>query len=217
MREHPTLFHMAGDGTWPSIREHGLLSTRALLDLFDPPVQLRDSVLKGVRRTSVDLEREDLGRVTVRDQRPLKFLRSCLSGGTTEQEFLDLLNGRVFFWLSLRRLQTLLSARLYKDAPQTVLHFDTAEVLDRYGDRVHLAPYNTGSVQYRNSPQRGRDVFRSVEDFPFDDWRIRRGRTRDAVVELTVLNAVPDAHALATRVERWSDGHPVETLYVRQD
>ena len=63
---------------------------------------------------------------------------------------------------------------------------------------------------------RGRDVFRSVEDFPFDDWQVRRGRTRDAVVELTILNAVPDAGALAIRVERWSGGKSVETLHVRQ-
>lgn len=210
------LFHMAGEGSWPSICEHGLLSTKALLDLFNPPMRIRDLILNGVRRKSVDLERRDLGRVTVRDQRPLKFLGACLSGGTTEQEFLDLLNGRVFFWLSLQRLQTLLSASLYRDTPQTVLQFNTAEVLDRYGDRVQLAPYNTGSVQYRNSPMRGRDVFRSVEDFPFDDWQVRRGRTRDAVVELTILNAVPDAGALAIRVERWSGGKSVETLHVRQ-
>jgi hypothetical protein len=31
----PRLYHMAEADTWDSIREHGLLSTSALLDLFE--------------------------------------------------------------------------------------------------------------------------------------------------------------------------------------
>ena len=30
----PTLYHMAEDRSWPSIRHRGLLSTTALLDLY---------------------------------------------------------------------------------------------------------------------------------------------------------------------------------------
>ena len=30
---YPRIWHMAADGSWPSIRKHGLLSTRALLEL----------------------------------------------------------------------------------------------------------------------------------------------------------------------------------------
>ena len=29
---YPRLYHMAEEGSWPSIRRHGLLSTSALLD-----------------------------------------------------------------------------------------------------------------------------------------------------------------------------------------
>ena len=32
---YPVLFHMAESGSWESIRECGLLSTSALLDLFE--------------------------------------------------------------------------------------------------------------------------------------------------------------------------------------
>ncbi len=32
---YPRLFHIAWEGNWPSIREHGLLSARALLDLYE--------------------------------------------------------------------------------------------------------------------------------------------------------------------------------------
>ena len=31
---HPVVYHMAEYGTWESIKKHGLLSTSALLDLF---------------------------------------------------------------------------------------------------------------------------------------------------------------------------------------
>jgi hypothetical protein len=34
--QHPTLFHVAGDGAWPNIQEHGLLSTAAVVDLYGP-------------------------------------------------------------------------------------------------------------------------------------------------------------------------------------
>ena len=32
---YPPLYHMAAEGSWPSIQRHGLLSTSALLDLYE--------------------------------------------------------------------------------------------------------------------------------------------------------------------------------------
>lgn len=40
----PRLFHMAEAGSWPMIREHGLLSTSALLDLFGVVGSNRDVI-----------------------------------------------------------------------------------------------------------------------------------------------------------------------------
>jgi hypothetical protein len=111
----------------------------------------------------------------------------------------------------------LLGAARYRSQAQTVLQFDTAEVLARYGKQVQLAPFNTGSMHVPppHSPVRGRDAFRDVEDYPFDHWRAKRGNSGDAVVELTIPTAVPDAGELAVRVERWINVAPVETLHVR--
>ena len=215
--EHPKLFHMAEEGTWPAIQEHGLLSTKALVDLYDPEEAVRSTILQGVRRESVVLSRPGVGRAVIRDQGPLKFLDECLAPGTTRQEFLDLLNGRVFFWLSPKRLQRLLGAARYREHPQLVFQFDTAEILERYGAAVQLAPYNTGSMHVPPpySPPRGRDVFVDVAHYPYADWRARRGRGGDAVVELTVKHAVPDAGELVTRVERWVGGSSVDVLHQR--
>jgi hypothetical protein len=67
----------------------------------------------------------------------------------------DALNGRVFFWLSAGRLETLLNARLYRNQRHTVLHVDTAALLNAYLDRVQLAPYNTGSMHVPTAPNAG--------------------------------------------------------------
>ena len=204
---------MADDGTWPSIASHGLMSTRALVNLFDPPEDIRRSLLEQVRRTSTTLNHPSYGTVVVRDQGPLKFLDRCLTTGTTPQDFLNELNGRVFFWLSRDRLERLLNGRRYRSRPQTVIHVDTKRLLRVYGDRVQLAPYNTGSMHVPSAPKRGADVFVDLNAYPYETWRKKRGARGDAVVELTVPDAVPDIADLVIRVERWVGGRPTEVLY----
>ena len=210
---YPVLYHMAEDGTWPSIRARGLLSTQALVDLYDPPGHVRAQILQQVRRRSVRLHRDDLGPAVIRNQGPLKFLDRCLTPGTTARQFLGALNGRVFFWLTAARLHRLLGAALYRDKPHTVLHVDTASLLATYADVVELAPYNTGSTFVPSAPPRGVDVFTPLATYPYEDWQRRRGRSGDPVVELTVPHAVPDVVRHVTRVERWVGGQPVGTLY----
>ena len=97
---HPTVYHMAEDGSWPSIRDRGLLSTKAIVDLYQPGEEVKAEILTAVRRKKITLTRDGLPDVTIRDQLPAKFLDVCLEEGVTPQEFLDALNGRVFFWVS---------------------------------------------------------------------------------------------------------------------
>jgi hypothetical protein len=212
-RLYPVLFHMAENGSWPSIRARGLLSTKAIVDLYQPDEDTRAEILDSVRRASVVLSREGLPDVTIRDQLPAKFLAECLDEGVSPQEFLDALNSRVFFWLSAERLKKLLNAKHYRDLSHTVLHVDTASLLEEYAGRIQLAPYNTGSMHVPNAPKRGPRVFTPVADYPFDDWARFRGRSADAVVELTVDYAVPDISSHVTRVETWTGGEPTEVLY----
>src|SRR5688500_15110241 len=99
IRIYPTLYHMADDGAWRSLREHGLLSTRAIVDLFEPAEATRAALLRRVRTRSTVLHHPRHGSAVIRDQGPLKFLAQCLTEGTTTQQYLDALNGRVYFWL----------------------------------------------------------------------------------------------------------------------
>jgi hypothetical protein len=213
---HPVVYHMAEDGSWPSIRERGLLSTQAIVDLYQPDDETRAEILAAVRRRKITLTRNGLPDITIRDQLPAKFLHASMNEGVTPQEYLDALNSRVFFWVSIERLKTLLHARYYRNLRHTVLHVDTAELLRAYRGRVQLAPYNTGSMHVPNAPKRGPDVFVDVTDYPFDDWAGRRGRSGDPIVELTIDYAVPDISSYVIRAETWADGAPTELLYPRR-
>ena len=63
----PRLFHMAEAGSWPSIRERGLLSTSALLDLHGVAGEAREAIEARRRPAAVALA----PGVTVRDNGPL--------------------------------------------------------------------------------------------------------------------------------------------------
>jgi hypothetical protein len=210
---HPTLYHMAEDGTWPSIRQRGLLSTQALVDLYEPDADVREQILSTARRDKIKLTNSALGEMTIRDQRPAKFLKECMNDGVSPQDYLDALNGRVFFWLRISRLTRLLGARLYRDSRHTVLHVGTARLITAYPDRVQLAPYNTGDMHVPNMPKRGPNVFTDLADYPYEQWLAKRGRSGEPVVELTVSYAIPDIAQFVTKVETWADGEPVAALY----
>lgn len=205
---YPQLFHMAADGSWPSIKVHGLMSTRALVDFYQPSDEIRRAILEEVRRRNFILMREGLPAATVRDQLPLKFLKDCLLPGVTELDFLNALNERVFFHVSRERLERLLGARAYRRHPHHVLTLDTARFLETHPD-AELSPYNSGSVHLPTMPARGPSMFTSLDEYEWDYWRGRRG-SANAVVELTVAERA-DVIGSVVRVERW-DGGSVESV-----
>lgn len=199
IRHYPRLWHMAEDGSWDSIRKHGLLSTSALLDLYGYDGKARYALESARRPESVLISADGLPHAVVRDQKPMtaSALEKCLPNGTAPEQWFETLNARVFFWLSRKRLRKLLNARAYRARPQTVLTLDTASLVDANRDRVRLSPINSGATIYNPAP-RGPETFCTVSDFRFDERR--KTRTLDnAVVELTVFECVPDItdHAIA--------------------
>ena len=128
LKDCPTLYHMAERNTWPSIQEHGLMSTSALLDRYGIAGAERDAIEAARRPASVSLERESYGRAVVRDQFPMddKGLTRCLQDGLTPPDWYRLLNAKVFFWLTQDRLSRLLNAGLYRLEEHDVLEVDSA-------------------------------------------------------------------------------------------
>jgi hypothetical protein len=211
---YPRLYHMAEADVWPSIRKHGLLSTTALLDLFEVNGDLRFSLESAHRPESISITHRDHGSAVIRDQKPMREgpLAGCLRGMTRRQWY-ELLNGQVFFWVTADRVNTLLNARAYRNRKHTVITMDTASVVARYADRIVLSPINSGSTIY-NPRERGPETFRPFETYPFAERRRLRG-LGNAVAELAVKYGVPDLPDFAIRVEHRKGDRTLEVLFHR--
>ncbi len=210
VRDCPTLYHMAERGSWPSIRQHGLLSTSALLDLFSVEGARREA-LEGRRRPEgVTIEHPALGRAAIRDQKPMDDagLRMCLLDGLTPEDWYRCLNARVFFWLTRERLLRLLNARPYRDAEHDVLELDTAALVAAHRPAIRLSPINSGTTKPfpSTASKRGRETCRPSAENPYARWRAQGRKAGERVVELTVDHAVPDAARFVRRVAAMRGG-----------
>jgi len=214
VRNFPRLFHMAENSSWSSIKRHGLLSTSALLDLFQIKGQQRFAIESQRRPERVTITHPRYGTAVIRDQKPLNetVLNRILVGMSPRQWF-EALNGRVFFWLTEERLIGFLSARSYRNQTHTVITVDTRALLERHAEHIALTAFNTGSTYY-NPPPRGIDTFLSIRDYPFDEWR-RKRRVADAVVELAVERGVADISELVLAVAAWKADHLLTTIWRR--
>ncbi|WP_395449655.1 DUF7002 family protein [Aminobacter sp. UC22_36] len=201
---------MAEDGSWPSIQANGLLSTSALLDLYRVEGQDRFALESQRRAESVIIKRDEYPDAIVRDQKPMSdsALKKCLLDGLTPQEWYENLNRKTFFWLSKERLWRLLGAKAYREEPQTVLTIDTAALVAAHRERILLSPINSGSTIMKPQP-RGNGTFMTVADYPYADRR--RTRTHaDALVELVVLDGVPDIRDHTIAAHRIENGQVAE-------
>jgi hypothetical protein len=214
--EYPVLYHMAHAGSWPSIRRHGLLSTSSLLDLYDIHGDERRALEAMHRPSSVPLRHPVLGDAVVRDQKPMSDdgLRRALQDGMSPEEWYRLLNSKVFFWVTKERLEGLLGARAYRTSYHDVLLLDTASVLRVHGERVTLAPMNTGATKPMPHP-RGRNTFLPMGEYPFEARRKSKGK--DAIVECAVTGGVRDAADHVLRVYRARHNEPCERIWTRGD
>ncbi|MDP8971578.1 MAG: hypothetical protein M3N45_00040 [Actinomycetota bacterium] len=201
---YPTLYHMAEDGSWESIRRHGLLSTSALLDRFEIEDEQRSAIESARRPEIVRIEHPDYGTALVRDNKPMqeKALERCLHG-MTPREWYEHLNGRVFFWVDRKRLLKLLGARAYRERPHLVLEVDTAGLLERHAERLSLSPINSGATFALGPAPRGPDTFRRMDDHP--DGK--------PIVELSVDYSVPDIAQFTLGVGRWWGTEELEEVW----
>lgn len=205
---YPRLYHIAEDGSWPSIRQHGLLPTKDLAGLYGASPTEIERLTRGHRPTSVELGHPEHGTAVIRDQKPLHpaKLEACLTDMTVE-EWLELLNGQVFFWLQQVRMEGMLRARPYRDRPHTILHVDTAALLAAHASQTRLCRINSGATLFRASA-RGSDSFKPIRDYPHRP-REHPSPTGADVAELAVEGGVPDIADMVVRVERRQAGEGV--------
>ncbi|MEG6508184.1 hypothetical protein V6C03_04295 [Methyloligella sp. 2.7D] len=196
----PTLYHMAERGSWASIKERGLLSTSALLDLYAVQEPLRSGIERQHRPCGVGLQASGLPRAVVRDQIPMSDagLKRCLPGHLTPADWYGLLNAKAFFWLTEGRLHKLTGAKAYRDREHDVLEVDTRSLIEAHRDAIWLCPMNSGCTKPMPHP-RDESTFARISDYPYEYWRGKRSKG-ERTVELAVDYSVPDIRDHVRRV-----------------
>jgi hypothetical protein len=209
----PTLYHMAERGSWPSIRERGLLSTTALLDLYEAQGDERVRIEATRRATSIELTRQGLPTAIIRDQLPMddRGLRRCLPAHLAPADWYRLLNQRVFFWLTRDRLLRLLEAGTYRAEVHHVLELDSRALVGAYKDAIWLCPINSGCTKPMPHP-RDENTFLRISEYPYSKWRTKRKRG-ERVVELSVDYSVPDVRRYVRRVTEMRGSEELGILY----
>jgi hypothetical protein len=209
---YPRLYHATRAGGWRLIDQIGILSTSALLGRFEVSGKDRENIESKHRAESVEISDGPRRGVTIRDQKPISenALRRCLVG-MSPREWYELLNRKVFFWVSEDRLNRLLAA--YPREGHDVLIIDTSVLVGRYTNEIRLSHINSGAAGPAFA-KRGRDLFKSFDEFPEEIWK-RRGQK--AVAELTIENCVQDVKGFLARVERRKQGESTQVLWEPDD
>ena len=196
----PRLFHMAERGAWDRIREHGLLSTSALLDLYGIKGKERFILESERRATTAEINTPGLGPAKIRDQLPMddKGLRRCLPDTISPQQWYEFLNRKVFFWMTKNRLDRLSNAKTYRNAEHEVLILNSRRIVESYREKIWLCPINSGCT--KPYPwNRDYSTFARIADYPYQCWRKRRKRG-ERVVELCIDDGVPNVTGFVERV-----------------
>jgi hypothetical protein len=212
IRHYPILYHMAEVDSWPLIKKHGLLSTTALLDLFEVNGREREEIESQHRPRSRTINLTRIGKAVIRDQIPMResALKKCLRE-MTPTKWYEFLNRRVFFWVTKTRVETLLNARAYRSREHLVIAVDSRRLLEKYHAKALLSPINSGSTIYR-PVERGPDTFKKIPDYPFAERKRLRG-IPNALAEIAFDYAIPDFYSFVLKAERRKAGQLLETIW----
>lgn len=196
----PTLYHMAESGAWPSIEKQGLLSTTALLELYNVTEPQKSLLNLSHRPESVKINCTGLPGAVIRDQKPMSDdgLKRALPERLSPPDWYRLLNEKVFFWLSKERLFRLTGAVAYQEKKHDVLEIDTESLVKAHFERIWLCPFNSGCTKpFPN--HRDESIFSRIGDYPYAKRRkmMKRG---DRAVELAVDKSVLDISQHVKRV-----------------
>lgn len=196
---HPRLYHITAN-SWLNIKKHGLLSTSALLDLFEILEPERSSLETRPRPSSFLLQHPLHGTIALNDNVPLKasVLEKCLEDNLTIADWMLLLNKRVFFWSNEENLANHLNARLNRGKSLEILVIDTLKLAKEYAEQIELCPINSG-VAIRKAAKRGLNTFTPLLKHPYKAWRKLRGK-QDKIQEVTVLHHVKNIQSYVIEV-----------------
>ena len=207
--QHPLLYHMAEEGAWENIQQHGLLSTTALVKLFDVSEPQRSAIGSGYRRSREVIRHSDYGCAAIRDQTPMPPGKLGLALTDMDpSEWYRLLNGKVFFWSTESRLKSFLEARPHRKRTHDVLTVCTRSLVEQHAADITLSPINSGTVRMPTH-KRGSKTFRTIAD------HICKTK-HECFAELAVEGIVPDMERHTLSVDRWMGAIQQQNIWQRQ-
>ena len=193
---HPQLFHVTRTNVLPLIEKHGLLSTNALLDLFEVEQTIRDDIAQRPRKAGIQLSHRDNGVVWLNDQAPLnlKKLAKCLDDDLTPLSWLDILNSRVYLWADKAGLERLKTANVKRRRKVSILTINTLRFAEAFIDQLEISPINSGATLHQPA-HRGLSTFAKINELDFQTWRNRRRNlgyknSLDTIKEVTVIGLI---------------------------
>ncbi len=90
--------------------------------------------------------------------------------------------------------------KAYKCMSHDLLVVDTARLVDRHRGKIRLSRMNSGATKPFPHP-RTFDLFKTFEDFPFDERLMRyRYKVANAVAEVCVVDGIQDIGELVVKV-----------------
>jgi hypothetical protein len=202
---------MAEKDTWPLIKQHGLLTSNQIIERSDLE-QAQIEVKKHAHRANKETYNvTGIGTVSLRDQVPMapKRLALALSDGLSPKDWYSLINERVFFWAEEERLNRLLNARLYSKLEHDVLTISTESLLHSHSANIRLSHMNSGNT-FPSPHKRGADLFKTIQEYEVK----ANGNPKKPVVEITVLDGVPDIASHVISVRRMKGSNILEELEV---
>lgn len=188
MRDLPAIaFHIVEGANWAYVQREGLISARALLAANGLPAAC------GWRPGNLALPD---GRV-IRDQKPMSpaAMARCLDAPLSPDDWYDLLNGCVFFWLDEARVQRHAKALAKRD--QILLRLDARRLAAAYAPHIRLSPFNLGAA-IRRPARRGLRTLVPLEDWRRDAWKAEAlhgtapRSPSHSPAEMIILTAIPD-------------------------
>ena len=158
------LFHLTERSNLEGASKRGLLSTTALLDLFEVAEHRRETLESRRREHWTTLSHPEHGTAHVRDQLAIKetVLRKSLS--RSERGWYRLLNSRVFLWPGPSRVRLNRTLAAYSDRRNVVLTFDTNSLVRAHERCILLTRFNAGSTGRGAGAPRGPNIFFRIDE-----------------------------------------------------
>jgi hypothetical protein len=173
-----------------SVQAHGLLSTQKLAERSS---NVDRSMLRQHRHKELYL---DFGAF-IRDQGGMqrKSIARALRSGVTPEDWFELLNSKVFFWLDLDRLNW--HRQACNSESQVVLAIDAGRMLERYASVASVSPINPGYAM-RTAAPRNHTTFVPYSKWVESGWESEEvpGASRRSrglwPAELAITGQIPD-------------------------